>query len=67
MMQVFINGSSYELPAACTLADCLALIPIEATACATAVNGVFVARDARHQKVLQEQDHVMTFEPITGG
>ncbi len=36
-------------------------------ALATAVNGEFVARDARTGVQLREGDAVFTFQPITGG
>ena len=66
-MHVFINGASTPCEAGCTLAMLLGRLGIAADQCATAVNGVFVARDQRAQTVLHDNDQVMTFEPITGG
>lgn len=66
-MQVFINGTVVHAPDGASLADLLAQQGMEPKSCATAVNGVFVARDARGATALKEDDHIMTFEPITGG
>ncbi len=37
------------------------------TALATAVNEIFVTRSSREQYILQANDAVFTFSPITGG
>lgn len=66
-MQVFINGAPHDCAAGCTLFSLLDQAGIEQSTCATAVNGVFVPRDARKEKFLSDNDQVMTFEPITGG
>lgn len=66
-MQVFINGAAHDCAEGCTLSALLDQVSIEQSSCATAVNGVFVPRDARPQKSLFPNDQVMTFEPITGG
>ncbi len=34
---------------------------------ATALNGQFVARSQRASTVLRAGDHILTFQPITGG
>ena len=67
MMQVFVNGAAHKVPNDSNLADLLERLQVMPTACATAVNGVFVARSARSATVLHDQDQIMTFEPITGG
>mgnify|MGYP000269906109 CR=1 FL=1 len=41
--------------------------PLPAVTVATAVNGMFVARERRAQQVLQPGDSVTTFQPIVGG
>jgi sulfur carrier protein len=66
-MQVFINGTSTVCESGCTLAQLLVRLELPAEQCATAINGVFVPRDQRANSLLKENDHVMTFEPITGG
>jgi sulfur carrier protein len=66
-MQVFINGKPLQAAAGITLAGLLAQLQIAPRSCATAVNGHFVARDARDQCMLTDDDHITTFEPITGG
>ena len=62
---IMLNGEPQHLPAM-TLAAFVSLIG-EASSLATAVNGEFVARDARAAYQLKEGDEVMTFQPITGG
>jgi sulfur carrier protein len=66
-MHVFINGAATPCESGCTLAQLLDRLHIAADQCATAVNGTFVARDQRGDTVLNNNDQVMTFEPITGG
>lgn len=66
-MRVFVNGSEQTVADGITLAQLLETLGLSATACATAVNGAFVARGDRANRTLCDQDQVMTFEPITGG
>ncbi|MBU3724291.1 MAG: sulfur carrier protein ThiS [Burkholderiaceae bacterium] len=66
-MQVFVNGTAHACAEGCTLSALLDQAGIEQKSCATAVNGVFVPRDARQERSLSDNDQVMTFEPITGG
>lgn len=66
-MTVQVGGGQRELPAGSTLADLVAALGHAPTAVATAVNGQFVARDARPQHVLADGDHIHCFRPITGG
>nr|WP_229676215.1 sulfur carrier protein ThiS [Polaromonas eurypsychrophila] len=66
-MTITLNGETRELPAASTLADALAANGQPPAAFASAVNGEFVARDARAQTLLAEGDAVFTFQAITGG
>ena len=67
MMRIFVNGSEQTVADGITLAQLLETLGLSATACATAVNGAFVARGDRANRTLCDQDQVMTFEPITGG
>jgi len=66
-MTVFVNGQSCEIDQNALLSDLLVQLGIDDTACATAVNGTFVPRQRRNETILHDTDHVMTFEPITGG
>jgi sulfur carrier protein len=64
---ITLNGEARELPAGSTLADALAAGGQPAASFASAVNGEFVARDARANTVLSDGDAVFTFQAITGG
>lgn len=66
-MQIFVNGSPHELESPCSVAQLLEHLNMAPNSCATAVNGVFVARQDRATHALGNRDQVMTFEPITGG
>jgi thiamine biosynthesis protein ThiS len=50
-----------------SLADVISQLKLTAEQCATAVNGQFVSRNERASRLLFSDDHIMTFEPITGG
>ncbi|HSW19891.1 MAG TPA: sulfur carrier protein ThiS [Ramlibacter sp.] len=67
MIAVTLNGTPHTLPAGQTLADLIAQLDAPPQALATAVNGEFVARQARSERQLREGDAVFTFQPITGG
>jgi sulfur carrier protein len=64
---ITLNGEAREMPAGSTLADALAPGGLPATSFASAVNGEFVARDARASTLLSDGDAVFTFQAITGG
>ncbi|MDP1565063.1 MAG: sulfur carrier protein ThiS [Polaromonas sp.] len=64
---ITLNGEARELPAGSTLADVFAADDQPAASFASAVNGEFVARDARPNTVLSDGDAVFTFQAITGG
>jgi len=66
-MRVFVNGIAHDCGEQCTLTELLEHLAVAPTSCATAVNGAFVARQLRSATKLSPNDHVMTFEPITGG
>ena len=67
MIAITLNGEKRELPAGQTLADLIAQLEAQPQALATAVNGEFVAREARTERQLTDGDAVFTFQPITGG
>lgn len=67
MIAVTVNGERREIAAGASLADLVAALGQAPQALATAVNGEFVARDARPQCLLRDGDAVFTFQPITGG
>ena len=65
--QVTVNGSPHALPQPTTLADLVGRLGHPPTAIATAVNGDFVPRGARADRVLADGDRVQCFQPIVGG
>lgn len=70
-ISVLLNGEPHSVPAGATLADLLTQVrpelDQERAALATAVNGRHIARTARTQHLLQANDQITTFEPISGG
>ena len=66
-MNIQLNGEPRELASGSTLAELIATLGTAPESLATAVNGEFIARDARRQRELREGDAVFTFQPITGG
>ena len=67
MINITVNGEKRQMPAGSTLADALASHEQPATSFASALNGEFVARDARASTPLADGDAVFTFQAITGG
>ncbi len=67
MIAIQLNHETLQLEDGTTLAALVARLDAAPAALATAVNGEFVARDARPQCVLREGDQVTTFQPIIGG
>jgi sulfur carrier protein len=67
MTAITLNGEPREVPPGSSLADLVAAIADSPQALATAVNGEFVAREARGACLLRDGDAVFTFQPITGG
>jgi sulfur carrier protein len=66
-IHITVNGEPLELPAPCTLADCIGASGLAPDAVGTAVNAQFVPRARRAEHALQDGDAVFTFAPITGG
>jgi len=62
-----VHGEPPAIDAGTPLAELWAAPGQPPQALATAVNGEFVARDARAGVQLREGDAVFTFQPITGG
>lgn len=67
MIAIHLNQDTLQMEDGATLADLVARLEAAPAALATAVNGDFVARDARAQCLLRDGDTVTTFQPITGG
>ena len=61
-----VNGAAHTT-IACKLAQWMAAQGLADDALATAVNGVFVPRAQRAQRLLAEGDAIVTFQPIEGG
>lgn len=66
-LTITLNGEHLQVAPGSTLADVVAATGQAPQALATAVNGEFVARDARAQHLLRAGDAIFTFQPITGG
>ena len=65
--EITVNGEPRSVAEGSTLADLVAALGQAPQSLATAVNGEFVARDARAGVQLRAGDAVFTFQPITGG
>jgi sulfur carrier protein len=64
---VSVNGTAQVLPAGSTLAQLLERLDRPPQQVATAVNGDFVARVLRAERVLNDGDQIQCFQPIGGG
>jgi len=64
---ILLDEHPRELPEGVSLAALLALLEREPHSVATAVNGQFVAREARPGTELADGDKVLLFQPIVGG
>lgn len=62
-----VDGAPREVAAGTTLAQLVDALGHAPQAVSTAVNAQFVARAARHNRVLQAGDQVLLFQPIVGG
>lgn len=65
-MRILLNGEPREVQAG-TLAQLCAELGLDGPRVATALNGDFVARDARERAVLNEGDAVEIVAPMQGG
>jgi sulfur carrier protein len=66
-LNVSVNGERREVPEGCTLDALLARLALPADTQASAVNGEFVPRPARGERVLRDGDEVTLFKAIVGG
>ena len=66
-IKVTLNGQTLRLSVPANLAQALAQLPDPQGPVATAVNGDFVARDARADHALHDGDAIFVFQAITGG
>ena len=66
-LTITVNGEARSVAAGSSLAALLASLDAAPAFSATAVNGVFVARDDRASRLLADGDAVFVFQPITGG
>lgn len=64
---VLLDGEPHRVLQGTTLAALVASLGHEPTAVTTAVDGSFVARDARDEHVLRAGESVLLFQPIVGG
>ena len=62
-----LDGYPHPVPPGTTLAQLIEQLGHVPEAVSTAVNGDFVARNARAARVLGEGDAVLLFQPIVGG
>lgn len=66
-LEISVNGQPRALRPPTTLAELVDAMAQAPHAIATAVNGEFVARGQRHERVLCDGDCVTCFQPIVGG
>ncbi|MEP6873801.1 MAG: sulfur carrier protein ThiS [Burkholderiales bacterium] len=64
---VLLDGRSHPLLAGTTLAEMVAQLGHAPAAVATAINGIFVPRAQRDERLLANADAVLLFKPIVGG
>ncbi len=67
MIELSLNGAAHTVAAGTTLAALLAALGHAQDKLATAINGEFVPRDLRSERVLHAGDRVMCFQAIVGG
>jgi len=65
--EVLVNGQAHTLRAPRTLAELITELGHAPDSVATALNGEFVARGQRGERVLLNGDRVTCFQAITGG
>ena len=66
-MELSLDGHPHRVAEGLTLAALVDQLGLRPEGVGTAVNGVFVARSARSERVLAPGDAVMLFQPIVGG
>jgi sulfur carrier protein len=65
--EVLVNGQVHALSASLTLAELIGELGHTPDSVATALNGEFVARSQRAERVLHSGDRITCFQAITGG
>ena len=65
--EVLVNGQVHTLCVPRTLAELIGELGHAPDSVATALNGEFVARSQRSERVLRDGDRVTCFQAITGG
>ncbi len=66
-IEIRLDEARLRLGAGTTLAGLIEHLGRAPMAVATARNGQFIPRDARHHTVLKNGDQVLLFKPIVGG
>lgn len=66
-IHISLDGQPQQISPATPLAELLRALSLAPESVATALNGQFVAREARAQALLQDGDQVLLFKPIVGG
>ena len=66
-IELSLDGQPHRVAAGLTLAALVEQLGHRPEGVGTAVNGMFVARSARPERVLAPGDAVMLFQPIVGG
>jgi sulfur carrier protein len=64
---IYLDDERLQLPAPSAISDLLTHLQRAPESVATALNGRFVAREAREQTPLQDGDQVLLFKAIVGG
>lgn len=67
VMNVLVNGKPHALRQAATLAGLVEELTSAPQNMATALNGDFIPRSQRSDRILREGDHITCFQLIAGG
>jgi sulfur carrier protein len=66
-LTILLDGKPHAVPSGTTLEALVTEVGHAAQAVSTAVNGDFVLRAQRTNRVLMDNDLVLLFQPIVGG
>jgi sulfur carrier protein len=66
-VDITVNGKVRTVSSSGSLADLIGQLGHAPEGIATALNGQFVARDDRHERILRDGDQVTCFQAIVGG
>jgi len=67
VIELSLNGAAHSVAAGTTLAALLEALGQQQDKLATAINGEFVPRGVRRERVLRAGDQVMCFHAVVGG